>query len=129
MDRVCHVLFIRQIRRPALSMHMKLHIILNDAKEEYLDVSAPSYFSDGVNTIKRMMEKPEEYTLFLIDPTVPPTNNTAERFGRVYKRKSHQVISFRSIQGSVYYCDGLTIIENLRSQNLNLFEEIASRFS
>lgn len=110
-------------------MHMKLHIILNDAKEEYLDVSAPSYFSDGVNTIKRMMEKPEEYTLFLIDPTVPPTNNTAERFGRVYKRKSHQVISFRSIQGSVYYCDGLTIIENLRSQNLNLFEEIASRFS
>ena len=106
----------------------KLHEILNDAKEEYLDVPAPSYFSDGVNTIKRMIETPEEYTLFLIDPSVPPTNNMAERCGRKYKRKSHQVISFRSMQGSVYFCDGLTIIENLRSQNLNLFEEIASRF-
>ena len=80
------------------------------------------------NTIRRMIEAPEEYTLFLVDPTVPPTHNMAERCGRKYKRKSHQVISFRSMQGSVYFCDGLTIIENLRSQNLNLFEEIASRF-
>ena len=107
----------------------KLHEILHDAKEEYLDVPAPSYFSDGFNTIKRMIEAPEEYTLFLVDPAVPPTNNIAERCGRKYKRKSHQVISFRSMQGSVYFCDGLTIMENLRSQNLNLFDEITSRFS
>ena len=107
----------------------ELHKILDSAKEEYLDVPAPLYFSDGINTVKRMIEKPEDYTLFLLDPSVPPTNNMAERCGRKYKRKSHQVISFRSFQGSAYYCDGLTIIENLRSQNLDLFKEIAERFS
>lgn len=107
----------------------QLHDILYNAWEEYLDVPPPSYFPDGFNLVKRMVEKPEDYTLFLINSSVPPTNNMAERCGRKYKRKSHQVISFRSQQGSAYYCDGLTIIECIRAQGLNLYAEIAKRFT
>lgn len=73
-------------------------------------------------------EEEAEYILFLVDPSVPPTNNIAERSGRKIKRKSHQVISFRSFQGAEYYCDALSVLESLRSAGLNLFEEVSKRF-
>ena len=105
-----------------------MHSILEMAKEEYLDTPPSSYFTDGFNTSKRMHEEEAEYILFLVDPSVPPTNNIAERSGRKFKRKSHQVISFRSFQGAEYYCDALSVLESLRSAGLNLFEEVSKRF-
>lgn len=106
----------------------QMHSILEMAKEEYLDTPPSSYFTDGFNTYKRMHEEEAEYILFLVDPSVPPTNNIAERSGRKFKRKSHQVISFRSFQGAEYYCDALSVLESLRSAGLNLFEEVSKRF-
>ena len=87
------------------------------------------YFKDGFNLCKRMKESPDEYILFLRDPTVPPTNNLAERYARKYKRKAHQVMSFRGDHGDEHFCDALTIIETLKLRKLNLYQEIASRFS
>ena len=46
-----------------------------------------------------MSEDKEEYVLFLRNPSVPPTNNLAERNGRQFKRKAHQVMAFRSREG------------------------------
>ena len=55
--------------------------ILRTAREEYeyeYEYEPPSkYYRDGYNTFKRMEESPEEYLLFLQNPSVPPTNNTA----------------------------------------------------
>ena len=87
------------------------------------------YFRDGFNLCKRMNESPENYVLFLRDPTVPPTNNLAERCARKYKRKAHQVMSFRGKHGDEYFCDALSIIETLKLRKLNLYQEIASRFA
>lgn len=103
--------------------------ILQTAKEEYENEPASKYFREGYNTYKRMEKEPENYVLFLRDPSVPPTNNVAERAGRRYKRKAHQVISFRSQEGSERFCDGLTIMESIRAQRGNLFEELTERFN
>ena len=103
--------------------------IIRTAKEEYEYEPPSRYYKEGYNTYKRMEEKPEDYVLFLRDPKVPSTNNVAERFGRKYKRKAYQVMSFRSQEGSNLFCDGLTIIETIRVQGGNLFEELAARFN
>lgn len=87
------------------------------------------YFKDGFNLCKRMKESPDEYILFLRDPTVPPTNNLAERCARKYKRKAHQVMSFRGDHGDEYFCDALSVLETLKLRKLNLYQEIASRFA
>ena len=76
-----------------------------------------------------MAEDPEEYVLFLRDTSVPPSNNIAERFARKFKRKAHQVMSFRSQDGVNRFCDGLSVIESVRAEGNNLFEEIAARFN
>ena len=107
----------------------KLTQILEKAKNEYEDVPASEYFKDGYNLFKRMYEDMESYVLFLRDPSVPPTNNLAERMGRKFKRKAHQVMSFRSQGGADFFCDGLSILESLKSKGKNLFEEIARRFN
>ena len=78
---------------------------------------------------ERMEESPEEYVLFLRDPGVPPTNNTAERYGRKFKRKAHQVMSFRSQLGADRFCDGLTITESIKEQGGNLFDGVMERFN
>ena len=103
--------------------------IIMTAREEYEYEPPSKYYREGYNTFKRMEETPDNYVLFLRDPSVPPTNNIAERYGRKYKRKAHQVMSFHSQKGSEYFCDGLTITENIKAQGGNLFEEMADRFN
>ncbi len=103
--------------------------ILAKAREEYEYEPASKYYREGYNTYKRMEESPEKYVLFLRDPSVPPTNNVSERFARKFKRKAHQVMSFRSQKGADRFCDGLSVTESIKSQGGNLFEEISLRFN
>ena len=71
----------------------------------------------------------DDYVLFLRDPSVPPTNNLAERHARKIKRKTHQVISFRSENGFEKFCDGKTIIESARAKGDNLYDALVERFN
>ena len=107
----------------------ELREILNKGKEEYEYVPPSEYFTDGYNLNKRMYDDIESYVLFLRDPSVPPTNNLAERMGRKFKRKAHQVMSFRSQDGVNYFCDGLSIIESLRSKGQKIYNEVSDRFN
>ena len=77
---------------------------------------------------RRMAETPDDYILFLRDPAVPPSNNAAEQKGRVYKRRAHQVMTFRGERGEEYYCNGLTIIETARMQGRNVYVEVTGFF-
>lgn len=70
--------------------------IVEKAGEEYKYESPSRYYRDGYNTYKRMYEEREKYVLFLLGPSVPPSSDLAERSGRRYKRKNHQVMAFRS---------------------------------
>lgn len=108
---------------------VELEQILAKAKEEYEYEPPSKYYRDGYNLYKRMAEDMERYVLFLRDPSVPPNNNVAERFGRKYKRKAHQVMAFRSDKGHDYFCDCLTVTESMRSRNENVYDSITDRFN
>lgn len=107
----------------------KFHDILVKADSEFRDSPPAEGLRDAYNLFKRMQDKPGDYLLFLDDLTVPPTNNDAERAGRKFKRKAHQVMAFRSMDGVVYFCDGLTVIESLRAQGKNVYNEVALIFN
>lgn len=107
----------------------QLKEILKIAVKEYEYIPPTKYFRDGYNLCKRMRESIEEYTLFLKDHTVPPTNNLAERCARKYKRKTHQMMSFRGKLGDKYLCDGLSIIETLRLRKENIYAGLVKRFA
>ena len=103
--------------------------IVKLGKAEYEYDPPNKYFRDGFNLCRRLSDSPEDYFLFLRDPKVPPTNNLAERCARKYKRKAHQVMSFRGDHGDEYFCDALSIIETLKLRKRNLYQEISSRFA
>lgn len=107
----------------------KLREILDHAREEYEQSPPTRYNKDGYNLFKRMDEDFEDYVLFLRDPSVPPTNNLSERHARQVKRKLHQVMSFRSMDGVEHFCNGLTIIETIRAKGGDLYDEVTRRFN
>ena len=102
--------------------------VMETARKEYEDVPPGDYYKEGYNLYKRMSERKQDYVLFLTDPSVPPHNNRSENLARKYKRKSAQVMAFRSQKGVNYFCDGLTIIETLKSREKNLYDTISSVF-
>ena len=107
----------------------QLKVILLIAKREYEYIPPTKYFRDGFNLCKRMSASFEDYVLFLRDHSVPPTNNLAERCARKYKRKTHQMMSFRGDHGDEYLCNGLSVIETLRLQNKSVFNGLVERFA
>lgn len=99
------------------------------AKKEY-DYEPPNdYYRERYNLYKRMYETREDYVLFLKDKSVPPTNNIAERYARVYKRKNIQAMCFRSKNGVKYFCNGLSVIQTIKNRGENLFIAITNRFN
>lgn len=102
--------------------------IIDLGVKEYEEVPPNRYYKDGFNLIKRMKEDKEDYILFLRDIAVEPTNNRSERLARQYKRKNHQVMTFRSDTGNEYYCDSLTYFQNVKSTGGNLYESVISVF-
>lgn len=102
--------------------------ILEKAKEEYEYEPPNEYFRDGYNLYQRMSQDKEDYLLFLKDTTIPPTNNTAENAARKYKRKNAQVMCFRSEDGRDYFCDGLSVMESMKTKGENLYEGVTQRF-
>lgn len=107
----------------------ELKEILLLAEEEYEYEPPTKYQMDGYNLFKRMNENFDDYVLFLRDPSVEPTNNISERQARKFKRKSHQVMSFRSQRGVEYFCDGLSITESVKARGENLYDSITQRFN
>jgi len=96
------------------------------AKKEYEDVPPSKYNKDGFNLYRRMEKFKGSHLLFLHDRRVPPTNNLAERLLRVIKRKSAQVMTFRSFEGLDYLCRSLGTVASLRAQGENLYDSVAS---
>ena len=103
--------------------------ILNLAANEY-EYEPPNmkYYPDGFNLYKRMMDFRQNHLLFLHDKNVGPTNNLSERLLRVFKRKQHQVMSFRSPDGLGVLCDSLGVIASMVNQGLNLFDSVTNIF-
>ena len=102
--------------------------ILGTAADEYEYEPPSDYYKDGYNLYKRLRDYMDNHLLFLHDKRVPATNNLSERLLRKFKRKQKQAMTFRSFDSISYLCDGLGIIESLRLQEKNLYENITAFF-
>jgi len=104
--------------------------ILKLAVREY-EYEPPNmkYYPNGFNLQKRMTKYRDNHLLFLHDKNVEPTNNLSERLIRAFKRKQHQVMSFRSHEGLSFLCDSLGVIASFANRGMNLFESVAKTFS
>lgn len=103
--------------------------ILETARREYEYEPPGKYYRDGYNLYRRLDAYKDSHLLFLHDTNVPATNNLAERLLRVLKRKSKQVMAFRSFDNLEYRCSGMSVIESLRSRKKNLYAGVASIFA
>jgi hypothetical protein len=99
------------------------------AKQEYDYIPPSKYYRDGFNLYKRLSDFRNEHLLFLRDRNVPYSNSLSERLLRVYKRKQHQVMAFRSYDGLARLCDSLSVIATLRAQGDNLYEAVVTIFA
>lgn len=103
--------------------------LLEVAKAEYEYELPSKYYMDGYNLYIKLSEYKREHFLFLHDYRVPWTNSLAERKLRLYKRKQHQVMSFRSFEGLESFCNTLGVLETLRDQEKKIFESVTEIFS
>ena len=109
-------------------LEAKYDEILEIARVEYEYVPPSKFYMDGFNLYARMAKYKSEHLLFLHDRRVPYTNALAERLLRIYKRKQHQVMCFRSFEGLEMLCDTLGVLATLRSQEKNLFTSVTEMF-
>ena len=110
-------------------LERRFYEALNQGKIDYEENPPSKYYREGYNLWKRMYEDPEAYLLTLHDKRVSPTNNVAERFARKYKRKVKQVMTFRSEEYHSYFCDGLTVLEQLRKEDGSLLDNVINVFN
>lgn len=98
--------------------------IIDLAADEY-DYEPPSdYYRDGYNLYKRL-KSPDEHLLFLEDRQVSADNNDAERGARKIKRKTNQVMTFRSDENLKDYCKTISVMSFIEGEGENLFEKMA----
>ena len=99
--------------------------LLEEAKKEYEYEPPSPYYKEGFNLYKRLEKYKDNHLLFLYDDNVPPTNNLAERHLRTIKRKMNQVMTWRSFDGLVYFCEMLGVIATWRSENKNIYDTVS----
>lgn len=95
--------------------------ILTIAKDEYEYEPPSDYYREGYNLYKRLEKYKDNHLLFLHDTRVPTNNNLSERLARVFKRKQRQVMSFRSFDSMSYFCNNLSMMFLLTSQEKDLY--------
>ena len=110
-------------------LEAKYDKLLDVAKAEYEYEPPSDYYKDGYNLYLKMSKYKSEHLLFLHDHRVPWTNSLAERKLRLYKRKQHQVMSFRSFEGLEAFCNTLGVLETLRDHEKNMFQAVTDIFN
>lgn len=103
--------------------------ILEEARKEYEYILPSKYYRDGFNLYSRMKEYRSNHLLFLHDLRVPHNNNMAERLLRAYKRKQHQVMSFRSDASIDYLCQSMSILLSLKQDSeSSIYDSVSKIF-
>jgi transposase len=80
------------------------------------------------NLLKRLRDHRDEVLAFLFDPTVPFTNNLAERDLRMVKVKYKISGTFRSHLGALCYCRIRGYISTMKKQDINILSALSSVF-
>ena len=102
--------------------------ILRLANNEYVYEPPSKYYRKGFNLYLRLEKFKKNHLLFLHDRRVPYSNSLCERLIRIYKRKQHQVMAFRSFGGLQELCNALGAIATIRSRGKNLYQSVVEIF-
>jgi transposase len=81
------------------------------------------------NLLNRLHEHRDEVLAFLFDPTVPFTNNLAERDLRMVKVKHKISGTFRCHHGALSYCRIRGYISTMKKQGVNILSALSSIFA
>lgn len=99
--------------------------IIRDALAEYEDVPAPEYYKEGLNLVKRLAEHKASVLHCLRHPTVPTTNNLAERLLRgAIKRKMRQEVTARADDAVRHHCDYMTVVQTVRLRGQSVHKKV-----
>ena len=112
-----------------LQLRKEYFNILKTAKAEYKKHPPDKGYVEGLNLSKRMREFGYAHTHFLDHPEVDFTNNVSERCARKYKRKQQQMVTFRSPESMVFFCDALSVIETNKLYGISPYHTAASIFN
>jgi hypothetical protein len=110
------------------AMEARYDEILALAESEYAEHPPSKYYRDGYNLFRRMRDFREHHLLFLRDPRVEPDNSLCERKARLFKRRQHAAIAFRSLEGLGYVCYGIAAVDNMRAAGKDVFAETSAIF-
>jgi transposase len=80
----------------------------------------------GHNLLLRLATRKEDTLRFLHDPTVPFTNNQAERDGRMMKLRQKISGGFRSLQGALDFALIRSFFSTARKQDWNFIDALTS---
>jgi transposase len=81
----------------------------------------------GHNLLLRLHTRRQDVLRFLSDPTVPFTNNLAERDGRMMKLRQKISGGFRSMEGAEDFSVIRSFISTARKQGWNILQALASQ--
>jgi len=79
----------------------------------------------GHNLLLRLAKRKEDTLRFLRDPTVPFTNNQAERDGRMMKLRQKISGGFRSLQGALDFALIRSFVSTARKQGWNIIDALS----
>jgi len=79
----------------------------------------------GHNLLLRLGKRKEDTLRFLRDPTVPFTNNQAERDGRMMKLRQKISGGFRSLQGAMDFALIRSFVSTARKQGWNIIDALS----
>lgn len=111
------------------AMEARYDEILALAEAEYAERPPTKYYRDGYNLFVRMRDYRDSHLLFLHDPRVEPDNSLCERKARVFKRRQHASMAFRSFENLGFVCDGIATVDNMRSGGKDVFAESSLIFA
>jgi transposase len=79
----------------------------------------------GHNLLLRLAKRKDDTLRFLRDPTVPFTNNQAERDGRMMKLRQKISGGFRSLQGAMDFALIRSFVSTARKQGWNIIDALS----
>ena len=81
----------------------------------------------GHNLLRRLHTRKLDVLRFLSDPTVPFTNNLAERDGRMMKLRQKISGGFRSMEGAEDFSIIRSLISTARKQGWDILQALVSQ--
>ena len=103
--------------------------ILELAEKEYtLHPPNTKYYTDGINTMKRLKKRKDACILFLHNLSIPCQNNPAELIARKEKMHSKQSGGYRSAEYSQHHCDVLSVIESNKVMGISRYDTLLDVF-